>query len=208
MTGIVTPGSIAPVRARMRALAERRFAASRDVPTRFFETNADAISRACLEMARRFQRGGRLLVLGDGAATTDAQHVAVEFVHPIIVGKRALPALSLGSVAAPGSLLTAPVAGGPGFQRTLEILGRESDIALGIAGLSSRSMAGALQSARQMGMLTLALGGEGDHAATSVAELLFTVPSSDPMLIQEVHEMLYHVLWELVHVFLDQGATG
>ena len=46
-------------------------------------------------MAERFLRGGRLLAFGRGPYATDAQHVSVEFVHPVIVGKRALPALDL-----------------------------------------------------------------------------------------------------------------
>ena len=217
MTGTALP-TASPVRARMRALADRRFAASMDVPTRFFEANADAISRACVEMARRFQAGGRLLVIGDGAAATDAQHVAVEFVHPVLVGKRALPALSLGGVATAGSPATA---GGPGasgalgdpgtsgdsgFARTLRVVGRPSDIVLGIAGSSARAISSALRAARGMGMLTIALDAEGDADAASAGELRFTVASADAMVVQEVHEMLYHVLWELVHVFFDREA--
>ena len=50
---------------------------------------------ACREMAERFLRGGRLLAFGRGPYATDAQHVSVEFVHPVIVGKRALPALDV-----------------------------------------------------------------------------------------------------------------
>ena len=46
-------------------------------------------------MARRFHQGGRLLAFGNGAWATEAQHVSVEFVHPVIVGTRALPALAL-----------------------------------------------------------------------------------------------------------------
>ena len=56
---------------------------------------ARSVAVACHDMAVRFHRGGRLLVFGNGASVADAQHVAVEFVHPVIVGKRALPALSL-----------------------------------------------------------------------------------------------------------------
>src|SRR5579871_5718322 len=62
----------------------------------FFNAEAPRLAEACREMARRFQAGGRLLAFGEGAAATDAQHVAVEFIHPIIVGKRALPALDVG----------------------------------------------------------------------------------------------------------------
>ncbi len=69
----------------------------RDVTAeRFFSGEADRLAALCREMAERFARGGRLLACGASAADwSDARHVAVEFVHPVIVGKRALPALAL-----------------------------------------------------------------------------------------------------------------
>src|ERR1700704_2865846 len=72
-----------------------RFEQSMSVPQAFFTSEAGRIAEACWAMARRFHAGGRLLAFGNGAGATDAQHVAVEFVHPVIVGKRALPALAL-----------------------------------------------------------------------------------------------------------------
>ena len=60
-----------------------------------FAREAGRLARACREMSDRFLRGGRLLAFGRGPYATDAQHVSVEFVHPVIVGKRALPALDL-----------------------------------------------------------------------------------------------------------------
>jgi D-sedoheptulose 7-phosphate isomerase len=74
---------------------------------RWFAAEADRIARLCLAMAERFARGGRLLAIGGSPQDwSDAHHVAVEFVHPVIVGKRALPALAL----APGdaALLAGP----------------------------------------------------------------------------------------------------
>src|SRR5712664_3880866 len=76
-------------------LVQSRFQQSMAVPEQFFTAESERIAQACWSMARRFHQGGRLLAFGDGASATDAQHVAVEFVHPVIVGKRALPALSL-----------------------------------------------------------------------------------------------------------------
>src|ERR1700742_683267 len=61
----------------------------------FFSREAHRLAEACHEMSERFLRGGRLLAFGRGPYATDAQHVSVEFVHPVIVGKRALPALDL-----------------------------------------------------------------------------------------------------------------
>jgi len=61
----------------------------------FFAAEADNIARLCSQMADRFLAGGRLLAVGESpAGRSDARHVAVEFVHPVIVGKRALPALA------------------------------------------------------------------------------------------------------------------
>src|ERR1700752_1690275 len=77
------------------ALVEARFAKSMSQPEAFFSAQAGRIADVCWAMARRFHQGGRLLAFGNGASATDAQHVSVEFVHPVIVGKRALPALAL-----------------------------------------------------------------------------------------------------------------
>src|SRR5579875_2974438 len=76
-------------------LVAKRFEMSTSVPKTFFEAEAGKIAEACWAMAKRFHRGGRLLAFGNGSSATDAQHVSVEFVHPVIVGKRALPALAL-----------------------------------------------------------------------------------------------------------------
>src|SRR5919204_7029291 len=60
----------------------------------FLAAEKGRLALACHAMARAFARGGTLLAFGTGAAETDAAHVAVEFVHPVIVGKRALPAVA------------------------------------------------------------------------------------------------------------------
>lgn len=187
------------------ALAETRFAASCDVSARFFEQEAEQVSRACLAMARRFRRGGRLLALGAGKALTDALHVSVEFVHPVIVGKRALPAIALGSDAATMAGLLA----GPGFEERflaqLAALGRPADIALGIdpSGADPALLAGMARAAEEQ-LLTIGLaGGDGGRLADLPLDFCFVVPTADATVIQETHETLYHILWELVHVFFE-----
>jgi D-sedoheptulose 7-phosphate isomerase len=163
-------------------------------------------------MAARFSRGGRLLVFGNGAGATDAQHVAVEFVHPVIVGKRALPALSLVSDAATLMGVAARRGLDGVYAHQVEVLGRPDDIALGISadGRCTNVRAG-LRAARDAGMLTMALvGGEGgDVLANREAEHVLVVPSDDPLVVKEGHVTAYHLLWELVHVFFDSPeATG
>src|SRR5580698_1113966 len=74
---------------------EQRLLARNQVLESFFARESRRLAGACSEMSERFLRGGRLLAFGRGPYATDAQHVSVEFVHPVIVGKRALPALDL-----------------------------------------------------------------------------------------------------------------
>src|SRR5215475_2436994 len=110
----------------------------------FFEREARALAEVCREMSERFLRGGRLLAFGRGPYATDAQHVAVEFVHPVIVGKRALPALDL-------SIL---------FSTWLDVLVRPEDMVMGFGPpAGDREVEPAMRLAAARGAMTLALPG-------------------------------------------------
>jgi D-sedoheptulose 7-phosphate isomerase len=151
----------------------------------FFAAEAERLARLCHRMAERFARGGRLLALGHTpAARSDARHVAVEFVHPVIVGKRALPAIGL---AAEGGSLHAQIA----------LVAERDDIVIAFdADADGGEAAAALAVARERGCLTMAFSPAG-------AEWEFAPPGGDQAVRQELVETLYHVLWELVHVFFE-----
>jgi D-sedoheptulose 7-phosphate isomerase len=187
----------------LHGLVARRFAQSIAVPQSFFAAQAETIAEACWAMARRFHQGGRLLAFGNGASASDAQHVSVEFVHPVIVGKRALPALALTNDSA--ALSAARAGGGPDFARQIAVLARPQDIAIGFSSDGGCVNVGAaLRAARGRGLLALGMsGGAGGALAAAEPNFCFVVPSSDPLVVQETHETLYHVLWELVHVFFE-----
>jgi D-sedoheptulose 7-phosphate isomerase len=152
----------------------------------FFSREALRLAHACREMSERFLRGGRLLAFGRGPYATDAQHVSVEFVHPVIVGKRALPALDL-------SILF-----GPWVQTIL----RPEDIVMGFGPPEGDPMVWAtLQEAYTRDAMTFALPGkEGSYTLAPVTE--------DPFIHQEMIEILYHTLWETVHVFFEHRELG
>ena len=137
----------------LEALLEPRFEQSMTVPETFFTREDERIAQACWAMARRFHKGGRLLAFGNGAWATDAQHVSVEFVHPVIVGKRALPALALTNDSATLSTMASSEAI---FARQIRVLARPQDIAMGFSpdGNSSNVIM-ALQEAQRMGLLSL-----------------------------------------------------
>ena len=152
----------------------------------FFRTESPRLAKACHEMSRRFLAGGRLLAFGRGSAATDAEHVSVEFVHPVIVGKRALPALDIG----------------PDFETRLPVIIRPEDMVMGFAFPErDAAMERALQMARERGALTFALAGE-------VGDYPFDLPDRDSFVCQEVFEVLYHMLWETVHVYFEHREQG
>ena len=152
----------------------------------FFARESTRLAAACREMADRFLRGGRLLAFGRGPCVTDAQHVAVEFVHPVIVGKRALPALDIS----------------PMFRPWLEAILQPSDIAMGFGPPEGDpEVAAALRAAHLRGAMTFALPGtSGSYAAARA--------TADPFVHQELVEILYHTLWESVHVFFEHRELG
>ena len=129
---------------------------------------AASLVAAARDVADAFDRGGRLLAVGEGRALTDARHVAVEFLHPVIVGKRALPA-------AVGAFRVGP-----------------DDVVLGI-GYGGSVLTGRVD-------IALA-----DHAVPGARHVV-PLPAGDPLAAKEAALVSYHVLWELVHVFLDGGA--
>ncbi|HXH87922.1 MAG TPA: HypC/HybG/HupF family hydrogenase formation chaperone [Gaiellaceae bacterium] len=139
----------------------------------FLEAEQEQLSLACHALARAFAAGATLVACGNGSAASDAAHVAVEFMHPVIVGKRALPAVTAPELARPGDVALGLVHGGRD-SLVEELLGRP-------------------------GLLTIAFSGperiEADYS--------FAIQSDDRAIVQEVQETAYHVLWELVHVFFD-----
>ena len=185
--------------------------ARRTEPIRQLAGQAAGIAAAAHAMAVRFHEGGKLVVFGMGAASTDAQHVAVEFVHPVIVGKRALPAISLTCDVATLTAIAA-TAGVPSvFAYQIEHLADPADIAFGISpdGNCESVLAG-LRAARAAGLLTVALAGGPDGGligAEGAADHLLTAASSDPRVVKEMQVTTYHILWELVHVFFEQPAV-
>ncbi len=170
--------------------------------------HAGDIVAAAHAMAGRFHAGGKLLTFGIGAASTDAQHVAVEFVHPVIVGKRALPAISLTSDIATVTAIAAEAGFGEVFAHQLRKLAGPTDMALAISvdGVPPGVLFG-LKAAREAGLLTVVLTAPERTAGARLADHLFVVRSEDPCVIKEIHVTIYHLLWELVHVFLEQPSA-
>ena len=166
-------------------LLARGLAARREAAARLFEGEAARIAELCHAVAERCARGGRLLACAcSPAGVSDARHVAVEFVHPVIVGKRALPAFAL--LGERGSLAD-----------EVALLARADDVVLAFGDAAdAQALIAALAAARAQGALTVAFSPLG-------ADWEVEPPTTDPYLRQELVETVYHVVWELSHVFFE-----
>lgn len=163
------------------SLLQSQFAARNRLSAAYIPQHCDQLARISRDMADRFRRGGRLLAVGVGAYITDAQHVSVEFVHPVIVGKRALPAIDLSAQPA----------------RMLDALAGPNDMVMAFAPpQGDDELNAALGAMRARGCLICAWPGRlGDDELQPA--------TNDPFIHQELTEVMYHTLWETVHVFLD-----
>ena len=187
--------------AALRSAIMRKCRESISTKEKFFTEDADRIGECCAAMARAFDQGGRLFVMGNGGSSCDAAHVSVEFMHPIIEKRPAMPAMALTTDTA---MLTA--------------VGNDQDFSLaftqqaenawpqgrhGARHLHERQVGqreSALQAARESGLLTIGFSGRDGGRMPDVCDYCFTVPSFTIHRIQETHETLLHVLWDLIHV--------
>jgi len=185
-------------------LAKKVLRQSREVialKEKFFSENAERITECAAAMAKSFDNGGRLYAMGNGGSSCDAIHLSVEFMHPIIEKRPPLPTIALTTDMA---ILTA-IGNDQDFSfiysQQLKMLARPGDMALGVSTSGkSANINRALQAAREMGMTTIGFSGRDGGRMTPLCDFCFIVPSFSIPRIQETHETLLHILWDLVHV--------
>ena len=193
------------------ARLQRAVADSIRLQEQFFAARGEAVVAAARMLAGVFQEGGKLLLFGNGGSAADAQHLAAEFVNKFQVERPPLAALALTTDT---SILTA-VANDYLFEdvfaKQLRALGRPGDLALGLStsGISPNVVAG-LNTARELGLKTLALSGGDGGPVAAQADLALIVASRDTPRIQEVHLTIGHVLCDLVDylLFPEKFADG
>jgi len=183
----------------------RKVRESVEMKEKFFTENADRIGVLCEQMAQRFREGRKLLVMGNGGSACDALHVAVEFKHPIIEKRRALPAEALMADIATLTAISNDLDFSRIFVNQLRLVSQPGDMALAISTSGkSPNLIYALEAARGRDLMTIAFAGKDGGRFPDVADHCLVVPSYSIHRIQEVHATLIHVLWDLVHVSLGE----
>jgi D-sedoheptulose 7-phosphate isomerase len=178
-----------------------------EVKRRYFAEHAQEIADAASVIAEGFRAGGKLLACGNGGSAADAQHVAGEFVNQFLLKeRRALPALALTT---DGGVLTC-VANDTGFERVfarqVEAFGSEGDVLLAITTSgNSPNVLAAAEAARERGMKVVGLLGRDGGRVRALCDLALVVESDDTQRIQETHNLVGHVLCDLVERMLFQS---
>jgi D-sedoheptulose 7-phosphate isomerase len=175
-----------------------------EVKRRFFGEHTNDVERAANIIGEAFKAGSKLLILGNGGSAADAQHIAGELVNRFLnTNRRGLPAIALTT---DGAVLTC-IANDTGFEnvfaRQIEALGASGDICLAISTSgNSPNVIAAVKQARSREMQVIGLLGRDGGEVASVCDLALIVPSNDTQRIQETHNLIGHVLCELVEFAL------
>lgn len=189
----------------MRETIMRKCHESMSMKETFFDSYAEQIEKLCLAMANAFRQGGRLFIMGNGGSACDAQHVAVEFLHPIIEKRKPLPAIALSNDIATITAISNDLDFSRIFVNQLKMLAQVGDMALAISSSGkSPNLIYALETAREKQMITIAFAGKDGGRMPKIADYCFIVPSFSIHRIQEVHVTLLHMMWDLIHVAMGE----
>ena len=173
---------------------------SLEVKRRYFAEHAGDLVRAAEIIAASYRAGSKVLLCGNGGSSTDAQHIAGELVNQFSRAKRrALPALALST---DGGVITS-IANDTGFEnifaRQVEAFGAPNDVLIAIttSGTSANIIA-AVERARAQELKVIGLLGRDGGTVAPLCDLALIVESPDTQRIQETHNLISHILCELV----------
>lgn len=173
---------------------------------KFFQEHTDLIIEVAKAIAEAFNRGNKILLFGNGGSSTDASHIAAEFVNRFKRERPSLPALALNTDMAVITSIANDYDFADVFAKQLKSLGTEGDVAVAISTSgNSPNILKAMDVARKKKMVTIAFTGLKGRKFAAKATYAFIVPSEDTPRIQETHNTLGHILCELVEEILFEA---
>ncbi len=182
---------------RVRQLFDRSIRVKQDVAGQ----HAATIVAIALEIVGSIERGGKVLLCGNGGSAADAQHMAAEMLVRLRphIDRDAIPALSLATDMSSLTACANDYEYDAYFERMTRALGRPGDVLMGITTSGrSASVVRALRAARLGGLRTIGLLGGNGQPALAECDVALVVPSDETGRIQEAHITIGHALMELV----------
>lgn len=159
----------------------------------------EIFSKIIDEAVRCYQRGGKLMLCGNGGSAADAQHLATELVSKFYKEREALPAVALNVNTSTITAIANDYQYDKVFSRQVEAFGKEGDVLLGISTSGkAKNVIEAFKMGEKKGIRTILFTGdlEADSEIMNYANIVFRVPSKDTPRIQEMHILLGHILCE------------
>ncbi len=192
----------------LRENVKRSLLEGAELRTQLVEKCCDSVILAAETVYDALQRGGKVILCGNGGSAADAQHLAAEFVGRFTTDRAPLAAIALSTDT---SALTA-IGNDYGFEfvfsRQLLALGNPPDVVIGISTSGrSKNVLNAMETATEKGLKTIAFSGGDGGPLASMVDIPIVVPSTNTARIQECHITLEHIMCEVVECLLFSGRT-
>lgn len=161
------------------------------------------VKKAAENIINSFQKGGKLLIAGNGGSAADAQHFAAELVGKFKKERKALPAIALCTNTSILTAIANDYSFDKVFSRQVEALAKKGDVFFGISTSgNSLNIIEALKTAKRMNCFTIGLTGKTGGNMGKICDILINVDSEETPRIQETHILIIHILCELI----EKGA--
>jgi D-sedoheptulose 7-phosphate isomerase len=173
-----------------------------------FQSQCGLLEQIARVMSASLHAGGKILWCGNGGSAGDSQHLAAELVGRFRRERRGLSSIALSTNT---SILTA-IGNDYGydrvFSRQVEAIASRGDVLVGISTSgNSKNVLAAFETARLMGVVTVALTGAGGGKMRGAADYLLEVPSNDTARIQEGHILAGHMLCDWVEIDCENTTS-
>lgn len=165
----------------------------------FVKDNLDVLEEVIRSVAGVVGRGNKIVLFGNGGSAADAQHIAAEFVNRYMIDRPPLPALALTTDSSVITSISNDFSYDEIFVKQIKALGKKGDAAVGISTSGkSRNVIKALKCARELGMITIGIGGPEESPMKRECRHYLPVSGGPTPRIQEVHMVIGHTVVEIV----------
>jgi D-sedoheptulose 7-phosphate isomerase len=177
-------------------------------PLAALDADVDRIDAWGRHLARVLLGGGRLLVAGNGGSAAQAQHLTSELVGRYRDDRPAFSAIALHAETSAVTAIVNDYSAAALYARQVEAHGRTGDVlvALSTSG-SSRNVLAAVDAAHTRGMTTWALTGRGPNPLAACCDDAVCVDAPATATVQEVHQVVVHLLCAAVDVAVGASAA-
>ena len=156
----------------------------------------EKVAQMCVELYRGDKK---TMLAGNGGSAADAQHIAAELVGRYGFDRPSIPSLALTTDTSNLTAIGNDYGYDQVFSRQLEGMGQKGDIFIGISTSgNSVNIVKAFQSAKQKGIVTVALTGRDGGEMAKIADVALIVPSNATPRIQEAHILIGHILCDII----------